>query len=346
MFRAKSLAMTIAALASVVLAAGGVLAEASGAPNAAQQTQAPAQARRTPTPHVVAISVDGLNPKALQILGSQLPSINGLIRSGRSTMNARTMVERTITLPNHTSMVTGKRILGPSGHGVSANRTQPDGTTLLSLTGRMSNSIFTQVKAGGGESALFAAKKKFNLWTSSWSSAFAKTCTTDSLNQCPAEAANYLRSNDPDFTFVHIADADRAGHASGFLSSTYLQAVKNADTRVGQVLDAIKANPSLTDSTYVILTSDHGGNGRRGHSKVKDRANYTVPFVVDGPGVTAGSELYSINPWAKNPGRSRPGYIGRQPIRNGYLANLAAKLLNLAPIPGSNQNFAQLLAVK
>lgn len=344
MFRTRSIALISAALTSAVLATGCVQTQASGSPRVAERAQAPV--KKASGPHVVAISIDGLNPKVIQMLGSQLPNINAMIKSGRSTMNARTMVERTITLPNHTSMVTGKSILGPSGHGVSANRTQPDGTTLLTLTGRSSNSIFTQVKASGGESALFAAKKKFNLWTSSWSSALAKSCTTDSLNECPSEAAKYLSSNDPDFTFVHIADADRAGHAAGFMSSIYLQAVKNADARVGLVLDAIKENASLSYSTYVILTSDHGGNGRRGHGKVKARANYTVPFVVDGPGVAAGSEFYSINPWAQNPGLKQPGYGGRQPIRNGYLANLAAKLLNLGPIPGSNQNYAQLLLVK
>src|SRR5436190_1290294 len=60
---------------------------------------------------VVVISVDGLNPTALTRLGrAKTPTYHRLIDEGASTLNARTEVEKTITLPNHAGMVTSRRI--------------------------------------------------------------------------------------------------------------------------------------------------------------------------------------------------------------------------------------------
>ena len=77
---------------------------------------------------VLAISIDGLNPAALERLGVRgTPSLHELAAAGASTLNARTERELTITLPNHTGMVTGRRIdsrLG--GHGVTWNDDRPD----------------------------------------------------------------------------------------------------------------------------------------------------------------------------------------------------------------------------
>ena len=61
-----------------------------------------------PVNRVVAISVDGLNPKAITKLGrSGAPNFYRLMREGASTLNARTAREQTRTLPNHTGMLTG-----------------------------------------------------------------------------------------------------------------------------------------------------------------------------------------------------------------------------------------------
>ena len=55
----------------------------------------------------MAISLDGFNPQALRKLGrAGTPNLHKIIRQGASTLNARTEQEMTITLPNHTGMVT------------------------------------------------------------------------------------------------------------------------------------------------------------------------------------------------------------------------------------------------
>jgi hypothetical protein len=64
-----------------------------------------------PIDRVVAISVDGLNSRAIRVLGpSKAPTFHRLMRQGAYTLNARTEREDTLTLPNHTGMFTGRRV--------------------------------------------------------------------------------------------------------------------------------------------------------------------------------------------------------------------------------------------
>ena len=60
---------------------------------------------------VVVISVDGLNPVAIRRLGvTGTPTYHRLMNEGAWTFNARTAYEQTVTLPNHTGMLTSRRV--------------------------------------------------------------------------------------------------------------------------------------------------------------------------------------------------------------------------------------------
>jgi len=113
--------------------------------------QAALAARRAVGP-VVAISVDGLNPTALTELGpARLPTFFALIHGGASTLDARTELEITETLPNHTGMLTGRPIEGPSGHHVDFNL-DPGRVTVSSHAGHTIESVFDEVHRAGGTS--------------------------------------------------------------------------------------------------------------------------------------------------------------------------------------------------
>ena len=89
-----------------------------------------------------------------------------------------------------------------------------------------------------------------------------------------------------------------------------------------------------------MLTADHGGvsSGANAHSDFLDSRNYTVPFIVWGPGIDSAS-LYSLNSGRRaDPGSSRPGESGTQPVRNAEAGNVSMQLLGLGPIPGSRYN--------
>jgi hypothetical protein len=95
----------------------------------------------------------------------------------------------------------------------------------------------------------------------------------------------------------------------------------------------------------VVLTADHGfATGKTDHSAKRDIENYRIPFIVWGAGVDRG-DLYAMNPDYRDPGTARPSYAGKQPVRNGDVADLAATLLGLDAVSGSELDADQSLVV-
>jgi predicted AlkP superfamily pyrophosphatase or phosphodiesterase len=296
--------------------------------------------------HVLAISVDALNPLALRKLGRErTPSLHRLLDEGAFTLNARTQVESSETLPNHTSMVTGRRILAArGGHGVTWNNHRPH-TTVQDAAGHDVASVFT-VAHTTGSTALFAAKKKFSIYERSWDAGIDRVVIRegDDLSLMKAARADLVQA-DRAFTFLHLAHADVVGHAHGFMTPAYLTAVGRIDALVGKLLRAIDTHPALAE-TVVILTADHGARaGQKLHDDATSYANYRVPFVVWGSGIEHG-DLYAMNTAYADPGRGRVLYSGKQPIRNGDLANLSLDLLGLGPVPNSKYDVRQRLTVR
>lgn len=300
---------------------------------------------------VLVVSVDGLNPDALRKLGSSgTPALHRVMAEGPSTLNARTSYERTRTLPNHTGMLTGRFInRSADGHGVWFNDDDA-GTTVHAAAGEYVKSVFDVVHDRGGRTALLTAKDKFALYNRTWSENGARDLVganngRDKISRYRYSAyedrltdeaiTRLLDSAGPRYTFLHYAAPDRAGHRYGFMGSTYLDAVRKVDARIGRIMAKVRATAALRDHLAVIITSDHGGYG----STHEDRTlptSYTVPFLVWGKGMPAGADLYAINPSYADPGTSRPTYAAsEQPIRNSAAANLAMDLLDLPKVPGS-----------
>jgi predicted AlkP superfamily pyrophosphatase or phosphodiesterase len=284
---------------------------------------------------VLAISVDGLNPQAIRRLGrAGAPTFHRLIAESAGTLNARSEYELNITLPNHTSMVTSRRIdRRHDGHGVTWNVDLP-GTTVQQAAGQPVSSVFSVVHEADGDTALFSTKSKFTLFERSWPEAVDAVTIDENQARLVRLARADLVAHDREFTFLHVSLPDRAGHARGGMSPAYLDAVRATDRHLGTVLRTITRDPELSANLAVVLTADHGFQaGRRDHA-AKVYANYRIPFFVWGSAIERG-DLYKLNPDYRDPGTSRPGYAGRQPVRNGDLGNLALDLLGLDPIPGS-----------
>jgi hypothetical protein len=348
-------------------AAPATTARADTAVNAHTVTAAPAAvlasaaARRSPDDavnRVIAISVDGLSPAAIRKLGrSRAPAFHRLMREGATTLNARTAREQTRTLPNHTGMLTGRRVDDhKKGHGVAFNT--DTGTTVHRSADRYVASMFDVVHDRGGSTALFTAKKKFALYKRTWNSHGAKDrtgknhgrakidrFTIDTNNtRLVAKLRAELRRSPRELTFLHISLPDQAGHKHGFMSKRYLNAVRHTDRLLGQILNTIDGRSALRRHTLVVLTADHGGKGGS-HSDRTRLANYRVPFMAWGPGVAAGRNLYRINAAYRSPGSARTNYGGKQPIRNGDMANLVTDVLDRPRVPGSQFNRRRTLDV-
>ncbi len=291
---------------------------------------------------VVAISIDGLNTDALERLGvAGTPHLHDLMASGAATLNARTEQELTITLPNHTGMVTGRRVeAGTGGHGVTWNDDRRRPPTVQAAAGKRIESVFTSVHAAGGSTALFASKTKFSLWKRSWPASIDTTRIRLDNTVLTRSVRRDIVDRTRAFRFVHLSLPDSVGHDKGFMSKPYLRAVKRVDTLVGEIVGAVRSDPQRAGSTAIILTSDHGGRGAD-HATATRLANYRIAFMVAGPGVAAGADLYELNADDYgDPGKRRTTYRRTPPpVRNGDLANLTLDLLDLPAVPGSEHNF-------
>ena len=183
---------------------------------------------------MIAISIDGLNPRAIQELGrSRTPAFHRLMREGAYTLNARTVRELTLTLPNHTAMLTGRRVDDKhGGHGYTEN--VDNGATVHRAAGHYVASVFDVVHDNGGSTALFAGKIKFNLYKRTWNThggpdrvgrndgrAKIDRFTIDLNNtRLVAKLTAELRRSPREFTFVHLSLPDRVGHSRGFMGSS------------------------------------------------------------------------------------------------------------------------------
>ncbi|KQY63558.1 MULTISPECIES: alkaline phosphatase family protein [unclassified Nocardioides] len=313
-----------------------------------QAPQRAAAGRATnPTHYVLAISVDGLNAEALDTLGKAgTPNFHRMMENGAATSNARTEFERTLTLPNHTGMITGRRVSRSSGgHGVDFN--DDNHRTVQQAAGHPVASVFSVFHNHDLSTALFASKQKFAIFKRSWPGAVDRfTVNLDNRELVRSVRAD-LVAHPRAFTFLHLSRPDDVGHAKGFMSPAYMQAVKATDQRLGELIHTVNTHPKLLEHLTVVLTADHGGEGPNGHSDIRSFANYRVPFVVWGAGVKRGARLYDLNRAFATPGFARPTYAAaKQPIRNADVANLSTSLVDLGPVPGSELNFDQALLTR
>lgn len=342
-------ALAAATLAGLALSSCAT-AEAPGGdaddPRSAARTVA--QQAATGITTVVAVSVDGLNPAAIRELGPQgAPTLHRLIKEGASTLNARTEREQTETLPNHTGMLTGRRITASSGgHGVTWNDERLDPPTVQRAADRPVSSVFSVIDSPARDTALFASKQKFTLFERSWDEAIDRFVVRENNAVLTRKVRRDIADKERSFRFVHYSWPDIQGHEHRFMSPKYLAAVKDVDRWLGRIVAKLEAKSSLDGRVAVIVTADHGGRGP-GHIDPTMLSSYRVPFIVWGAGVEAGADLYDLNPDYANPGKKRTTYAAeKQPVRNGAVANLVTDLLGLGAVPGSEHNAGQDLDVR
>lgn len=307
--------------------------------------------------HVVVVSIDGLSVRAVRLLGEdRAPAMHRMIRNGASTLDARTLHELTTTLPNHATMLTGRRATGPGGHGVLGHR--DPGGAIHDVAGEHVSSFFSVVHDAGGSTSLRSSKSKFQLFDRTWGPRRGgpdhsgtdqgvdkiDDFLVDKDRVIVADLVEDLKESPDDASFLHLGMGDVAGHSHGFLSQRHLDTLHRADRLVGRVLDTVREKRSLRRHTVVVLTADHGGAGDT-HTSPKRLANYRVPFLVWGAGVARGADLYDLNPQLTVPGDTRPDYDEGPPVRIGDVANLVTDLLDLRRVPGSQFNLEDQLDV-
>jgi hypothetical protein len=289
-----------------------------------------------------------------------MPNLTRLMAEGASTLNARTDPAYTQTLQNHHSQFTGRAVYGAGGHQVDYNTDR--NTTVHAEAGAYVSSVFDVVHDHGGSTLLYAGKSKFDMIDRNWNEingapdqvgADDGRDKIDTYAQIDPEAAidplvaHLLADQWLEYSFFHIRDPDLVGHQSAWASPEYGLAATTADAILGQLVAAVEADQNWATTTAIIVVADHGGpTGGLLHNDETIAESYTIPFVVWGPEVQAGADLYALNPTNRtDPGSALVPIDGPQPIRGHEVANLALEFLGYTPVPGSTYNYQQDLAI-
>jgi hypothetical protein len=201
------------------------------------------------------IGIDGCRSDALQqqITNGNAPNIKSIMDVGLYTFDSWHL-GITSSGPSWSDMLTG---VWENKHGVTSNNyTGSNYNTYPYFPKRVKecrpNAKAVQITSWSPMSD--------NVYNDGWNSKIVPP--TD--DACASVAVTQLADASLDILFVHLDDVDGAGHSNGFnpAVSSYMNAIAYADTKVGQVLQALYARPNYANEKWVILlTTDHGGTG-------------------------------------------------------------------------------------
>jgi predicted AlkP superfamily pyrophosphatase or phosphodiesterase len=247
----------------------------------------PAWADTPRVEHLVVVGFDGLSTDGVRKTAS--PTIKRLMRDGASTLHARAVMP-TSSSPNWASMIMGA---GPEQHGIDSNDWQRD-KFAITPTARGPEGIFPTIFGLLRSAQPQATIAVFHDWSGFGRLVERKSCDVvehpKGAAETAARAADYLKQHRPTLLFVHLDLVDHAGHAHGWTSPEYYQAVETGDKLLADLLAAIAA-AGIDGRTIVLVTADHGGLGKKHGGNTM--AELEIPWILAGPGVRHGHEIAS-----------------------------------------------------
>lgn len=246
--------------------------------------------------HVFIVSMDGGSPDVIK--RSQMPVLQLLVKQGACTWAAQT-IKPPITLPSHTSMLTGVPM---EKHKITWNSWIPSNGVVSVPT------VFAVAKQAGLSTAMFVGKEKFRHLLQPgtvdefvYNRAASKTVTKRdgggspkkkesnvSAHAVAANAAEYIINHKPNLCFIHFADPDGVGHKFGWGSPEQIKALGDVDAALGVIVEAIR-KAKLAKRSVILLTADHGGHGK-GHGQDIPE-DMTIPWIAWGKGVKKHFEI-------------------------------------------------------
>ncbi len=272
--------------------------------------------------HVLHISVDGLGATQLArgLLDDpeRFSNFQRLLDEGAGTLNARCDYFASITVPNHLCMLTGRPVLQPEGqpdtvaHGYTADSSSPGVTIHASGNTNVpyKASVFDVVHDHGLSTVFLAGKSSLSICADSYNAVagapdlippdngpnkidFAQIASSGVL--VDVVVSNLVSSNFPNYSFLHFADTDYAGHSYGWGSPEWFDVLANVDTMLGNILTTLETNLPYAAQSVIVLTADHGGGApATTHVYPTEPLNFTIPLLAWGPGFPAGEDLYSL----------------------------------------------------
>jgi hypothetical protein len=251
--------------------------------------------------HVIVITYDGMRGDA--VAAAPMPNLMEMMRNGAYTTSART-INYAVTLPAHASLFSG---LCQSKHGVDWDVTTYYKGYSLGVD------VFDEAHAAGLKTVMIVNKEKLRQ--------LAEPETTDVFQivyGVETTIMNAAIEQIPlgfDLMFVHFGSPDSRGHKYGWMSDSYLKALRQGDEALGLLLSALDQY-GIRDSTLVIVTADHGGHDR-GHvgTVIED---LLIPWVAYGAGVQPGPLTNPVSIMDTGPTISYALELPDQPEWDGF----------------------------
>jgi len=247
------------------------------------------QSTQNPVQHVILIGIDGVSAEAFQYAST--PFMDELVAKGSVSLKTRGVMP-TVSAPNWATILSGA---GPEQHGVTSNNwsIQKHGfqPTVCDSDGYFT-SIFTLIRQ---QRPLASTAMIFD-WE--WLGTYINKKVVDTMiyitgaQQVTDAAADYIVRNKPYFTFVYYGHPDETGHAKGFNTADYYQAISEVDGEIRRLIDSVK-HAGIFENTAFLITSDHGGRGY-GHGG-ESMIEITVPWMIFGPGIRKNAVLQDPN---------------------------------------------------
>jgi choline-sulfatase len=260
-----------------------------------KETAPPAPIKADPR-NLLMITIDTLRPDALSIYGNKLRSNFFESIASQSVVFDNAYTTAPITLPAHTSLLTG---MYPPAHGVRNNGTFRASSQLLLLSEKAKqNGFHTAAFIGAFPLASqFGLDQGFDVYDDNFSASQAADAefvyAERNAEQVRLQTQSWLSKQDPGnpfFVWMHLFDPHHPYVTHDASSSThpYLQEVQYVDRQLGLLYEFLRSRNLLHD-TAIVITSDHGEafgeHGEVSHSIFLYNTTLRIPLLLSVPGV-------------------------------------------------------------
>jgi predicted AlkP superfamily pyrophosphatase or phosphodiesterase len=227
---------------------------------------------------VILLVLDGVRPDAIEQY--ELPHLQRLMACGAASLRGST-VSPSVTTAAMTSLLSG---VSPERHGIQTDRLfiPKSALTLSPIAEVLAHHGFPSSGFMGHIPSVFrgiAARvgRRLGFGTIHL---VGKTASEILL-----AARSTIRTQRRGLILMHWPDADRAGHADGWMSPSYASGCRALDRTLGE-LAALTDVPN-DPHTLLIALADHGGGGvdRRDHESAHP-LDMTIPVLITGGGTT------------------------------------------------------------
>jgi arylsulfatase A-like enzyme/Tfp pilus assembly protein PilF len=262
---------------------------------------AAAQTPAKPSLNVVLITIDTLRADHVGCYGYKrikTPNIDGLAADGTRFERAFAVVP--VTLPSHTSMLTGTYPMLSGMHDFSGNKLSPMQPTLASVLKQAGYQTGAVIGAAVLDSR-FGLNQGFDFYYDHFDFSRLDEANLDEMerpgNVVTDEALDWLGKNSQKkfFLWMHLYDPHFPYHppepySRDYAAKPYDGEIAFADEQVGRLLRFLKEK-GIYQNTLIVLCGDHGESlgehGEKTHGFFIYNATMHVPLIIKLPGNAA-----------------------------------------------------------